>query len=48
MKSPVSLQNPPLLLVLLACLLLAGCVNLHVHFPPADPSSESPKATTSP
>lgn len=32
-------------LLMLACL-LAGCVNLHVHFPPADVPNEAPAAAT--
>jgi len=31
-------------LLMLACL-LAGCVNLHVHFPPADATGETPTAS---
>ncbi len=32
--------------VMLLPMLLAACVNLHVHFPPAAATGETPAATT--
>jgi|GEM_PF-6452542 len=40
------MKPPAVLPALLALLLLAGCVNLHVHFPPAAAGAEAPTAAT--
>jgi PBP1b-binding outer membrane lipoprotein LpoB len=38
----------PRSLVLFAALLLAGCVNVHVHFPSAPPAAAEPQKLDNP